>query len=264
MPVTHPCGICCKPVGKVHRAIQCDLCQYIKCNHINTEVYQQLITDDSSWCCIKCIKSNLPLMKLSDETMKLTLQGKNIDNANCLLERDQSSLNASFFKDNESINTNNEANDMTNNSFYHSLSGFNNLKIYDNMPTILHLNIASLQLHYDELHTLITTFLGVTGTGLKTQNYHFTFEGFKSVDCFTSSKKGGSRLYIADKFNFKQRSDIKMYKQKQLESVFVEALNKKGKNKIVGCVYKHPNMPINEFNEIYLFKTLELLSLEKK
>lgn len=55
-----------------------------------------------------------------------------------------------------------------------------------------------------------------------------------------------------------------MYHRKKTESVFVEILNKLGKNTIVGCVYKHPDLPIKEFTEVYLSKTLEKFSLEKK
>ena len=48
-------------------------------------------------------------------------------------------------------------------------------------------------------------------------------------------------------------------------TVFIEVLNGKNKNNniIVGCVYKHPNLSVNEFNS-YLSKTLEVLSNENK
>ena len=36
------------------------------------------------------------------------------------------------------------------------------------------------------------------------------------------------------------------------------------KNKIVGCIYKHPNVPITEFTNDYMGLLLEKLSCEKK
>lgn len=82
-------------------------------------------------------------MNISDEAMQLTMQGINIDSKNCLLNSLQSP-NTSLYNDIEGIDATNEANDMSNNSLYYFLSEFNNLKGYNNMLTIMHLNIASL------------------------------------------------------------------------------------------------------------------------
>ena len=51
MPVSHPCGICTKPVAHNHRAIECDICKlwiHIKCNFISKERYFELIEEDES------------------------------------------------------------------------------------------------------------------------------------------------------------------------------------------------------------------------
>ena len=53
-----------------------------------------------------------------------------------------------------------------------------------------------------------------------------------------------------------------MYKSKNLESIFVEIINTNNKNIVVGCVYRHPSMEANEFNEHYLNILIEKL-LEK-
>ena len=55
-----------------------------------------------------------------------------------------------------------------------------------------------------------------------------------------------------------------MYKSKELESVFIEIINKKGKNTIVGCIYKHPKLAIDEFNNQFLSPMPENLSYEHK
>ena len=64
----------------------------------------------------------------------------------------------------------------------------------------------------------------------------------------TESNKGGSLLYISTDLSYKTRNDLKMYKSKELESIFIEIINKKGKYTIVGCIYKHSKVAIDEFN----------------
>ena len=84
------------------------------------------------------------------------------------------------------------------------------------------------------------------------------------MDCPTEASKGGARLYVAEKYDFKQRADLMIYKTKELESVFIEANNKKGKNLIVGCIYRYPCMSVDEFNNDYFNKMLEKINKEKK
>ena len=55
-----------------------------------------------------------------------------------------------------------------------------------------------------------------------------------------------------------------MYKSKELESVFIEIINKKGKNTIAGCIYKHPKLATDEFNNRFLSRMLEKVSFENK
>ena len=51
-----------------------------------------------------------------------------------------------------------------------------------------------------------------------------------------------------------------MYKSKHLESTFREIINKEGKNIIIGCIYRHPSMNLEEFND----KTSEMLEKVRK
>ena len=70
-------------------------------------------------------------------------------------------------------------------------------------------------------------------------------------------------LYISSDLNYKVRNDLKIYKAKELESVFVEIIDKDKKNYIVGCIYKHPKMLTYEFNDM-VTPILEKISLENK
>ena len=45
---------------------------------------------------------------------------------------------------------------------------------------------------------------------------------------------------------------MNIYKSAELESTFIEIINHKKSNILVGCLYRHPDMDINEFNDIIL------------
>ena len=64
--------------------------------------------------------------------------------------------------------------------------------------------------------------------------------------------------------SYKTRNDPKIYKSFELESAFIEICNPKKTNIIIGCIYKHPNMNIDEFNDDYLNEFLDKLSKGNK
>ena len=57
---------------------------------------------------------------------------------------------------------------------------------------------------------------------------------------------------------------MKIYKSFELEYTFIEICNPKKTNVIIACIYKHPNMNINEFNDDYVNELLDKLSKENK
>ena len=123
----------------------------------------------------------------------------------------------------------------------------------------MHLNISSLQCHLDELSDLIDksktkfSIIGITESRLNKNVAPLTninLQNYNIQHIPTESNKGGSLLYTTTDLSYKTRNDLKMYKLKELESIFIEIINKKGKNTIVGCIYKHPKLAIDEFNII--------------
>ena len=48
------------------------------------------------------------------------------------------------------------------------------------------------------------------------------------------------------------------------ETIFIEIINKKGRNIIVGCIYNHPKLAVDEFNNQFLSPMLEKFSFENK
>ena len=55
-----------------------------------------------------------------------------------------------------------------------------------------------------------------------------------------------------------------VYRSKELESVFIKIIIFKGKNTIVGCVYRYPCMNPTEVIDIYLAELLQKFSKRAK
>ena len=88
-------------------------------------------------------------------------------------------------------------------------------------------------------------------------NYSFEFTP-------TETSAGGTLLYIANHLSYKCRNDLNIYNKNELESTFIEIVNPKKSNIIVGVIYRHPSMDLTDFNCNYLNKLLENISKEQK
>ena len=80
----------------------------------------------------------------------------------------------------------------------------------------------------------------------------------------TESANGEVLLYIRKAIIYKLRPDLVIYRKKELESVFIEIIQKNSKNMVVGCTYRHPCMQHTEFNEKYLKPLSEKLTRKTK
>ena len=276
MPIKFPCGICHKSVARNHRALQCDTCEawiHIKCNYVSANVYERLKESTEAWFCINCIKDNLPLFSVSGEQLILLNQGKNLELDDIPENIDlENSKNVAFFKEINGIKIK-RGDGSTQNSDYYTPSEFNKIETGNVSLSLLHLNISSLGYHFDALNCLLDiinrdiNLIGITETRNKKgkgPNTNINLANYQIVECQTESNKGGALLYISNKHDFVERADLQMYKTKELESVFVEIPNPTGKNYIVGCIYRHPNMDITEFIDIYLNRLFEKIKKEKK
>ena len=70
--------------------------------------------------------------------------------------------------------------------------------------------------------------------------------------CPTESSAGGTLLYTRIHLSYKTRNDLNIYKSAEIESIFIEIINHKKLNSLVGCIYRHTLMVLNEFNDYYL------------
>ena len=138
---------------------------------------------------------------------------------------------------------------------------------------LFHLKINFLSFHSDELESLISKskndfqIIGISETRLKktqetSTNIHL--ENYNIVHAPTESANGGLLLYIKKAINYKLRPDLMIYKKRELESAFIEIIQKDSKNIAVGCIYRHPCLQQKEFNDEYLKPLLEKLTLENK
>ena len=107
-----------------------------------------------------------------------------------------------------------------------------NLKVFKKKTfSVMHLNISSLQYHVDELSDLIDkseakfSVIFITESRLKkdiTPLNNINLHIYNIQHTPTESNKGGSLLYISIDLSYKTRNDLKMYKSKELESVFIK------------------------------------------
>ena len=88
-------------------------------------------------------------------------------------------------------------------------------------------------------------------------NYSFEFTP-------TETFAGGTLLYIANHLSYKCRNDLNIYKKNEFESTFIEIVNPKKSNIIVGVIYRHPSIDLTDFICNYLNKLLENISKEQK
>ena len=64
----------------------------------------------------------------------------------------------------------------------------------------------------------------------------------------SKSSSGGAAIYVKKKFDHFERVDLWILDD-NFESVWIEIQNKKGKNFLCGCFYRHPNTDTSRFVE---------------
>ena len=136
---------------------------------------------------------------------------------------------------NNKSNVENFDNESTFNCQYYDIDEFCNANFNsDKSLSILNLNIHSLQLHIEELKMLLNMLdfnfdlITISESKLRTSTQptvNIEIDGYEIVHTPTEASKGGALLYISKKLNYKPRNDLKIYKSKELESVFIEIIN---------------------------------------
>ena len=159
-------------------------------------------------------------------------------------------------------------------SKYYTPDGFNKNITFSNKDfLLLHLNTSSLSFHYEELHNFLVnmptkpSIFGISESRLKKNNpslINISLPGYNIEHTDTETASGGTLLYISKSLNNIIRQDLNLYKTKELEMTFIEVILPKRKNLVIGTIYCHPCMDVDEFNTQYLPKILSRISKEIK
>ena len=160
-------------------------------------------------------------------------------------------------------------------SKYYDIDEMHNLKIphKNKSLSLFHINACSLNKNFDDLQHLLGStkkvfdIMAVSETRITKQvsllnNLNLNHYSFEFTPTETSA--GGTHLYIANHLSYKCHNDLNIYKKNELESTFIEIVNPKKSNIIVGVIYRHPSMDLADFNSNYLNKLLENISKEQK
>ena len=127
-------------------------------------------------------------------------------------------------------------------------------------------NLGSLENYLDTLDHKCTT-IGISESWLKDVNTdRYVLKGYNAVHkCQPLRSGGGVSIYIQDFLEYYTREDL-CYQNSTIESVFIE-IDKdqigKGKNVIIGVIYRPPNSDIYLLND-YMSEILTTMKCERK
>ena len=114
-----------------------------------------------------------------------------------------------------------------------------------------------LESHFDNLETTITysnlhfNAICITETSQR-ENDEFkrniNLDNFHPVSTGTKTTRGGTAIYVKSTHHTIERNDLKIC-NKEYESTWIEILNQKCKNVVIGCIYRHPHYDnLDDFN----------------
>ena len=154
------------------------------------------------------------------------------------------------------------------------LSNLNNKNKNLNNFNIFHNNLNGLESKFEHLRNLLSSnsfdfdIIALTETSEQFNSKFKTnvdLEGYSLSSSPTTSEKGGSALYIKNKFNAFERHDLNIIND-HFESTWVEIKNQNIRNVVIASIYRHPHDNLEIYNTflIYMEKILLQLSKEKK
>ena len=139
--------------------------------------------------------------------------------------------------------------------------------------SLFHLNACSLNKKFDDLEYLIKTtnqtfdVITIGASRIKSNmdiTTNINLPNYSIEYTTTESHAWVTLLYISNNIAYKPRKDLNIYKTREWESAFVETINPTKSNIILGVVYQHPAMDLNEFIDKYVNKLLDNITRENK
>ena len=242
---TPVCGKCNRKVSK-RKAILC-----IKCNlYFHENCVTEFIENNYNITCSKCFENNEDL----NNPAGLNIPTANESNNNEL----NNSNNKEFYDDCNAIQMpfGNDEHPMHINCKYYDTQSFNSIGSLKSYKFgALHLDISSLNKHFDKLSNLLSlinfTFpiIGLTEykIGKHSPINNINIPGYQFCYNKTVSTHGGTGFYISDNLTFQKGDDLTIYKDFELESTFIKVKLQNKENVLFGCIYGHPKMSIADF-----------------
>ena len=143
-------------------------------------------------------------------------------------------------------------NNRTVNSDYYNEQEFNRKFSNNSSFSLIHLNIRSVPLHFDEflcyLDTLDIEFkmIALSETAINSTHTNYNISNYNCEMDFRSKKKGGGvSLYIHSALQYKHRNELHLGGEVNyvIVELFKHTTNTKY-NVICGCVYRPPSMSL--------------------
>ena len=172
--------------------------------------------------------------------------------------------NSNYYTTDEFMNKIRQTPGLTNNS-----NNSNDNNNSHNSFSLFHVNARSLNRNYDELNSLLLTInnfkfsaIGITETWLhSTSPPIFDLNNYRMIRADrTAGRGGGVAIYLLDHLKFRMRPDIHI---DGAEDLFIEITNERGKNIIIGVIYRPPNNSMDTFL-VKLDDALNAISQESK
>ena len=136
---------------------------------------------------------------------------------------------------------------------------------------LFHTKVRSLAKHFDELQSLLSTLqtkfdvLDISETKENIDKGFISNVDLSGYHMYTQPSKsaaGGVAIHVNDKLDHISKDNLKIIDD-DFEAVWMEIKNKKSKNIVCGCVYRHQNRDPTKFFE-YLKSTIAQSNKEKQ
>ena len=137
--------------------------------------------------------------------------------------------------------------------------------------SFFHMNVCSLTKNFDDFNILLgdlnlsLDILAITETRIKKDSLspiNLQLNNYLTEHNPTESSAGETLLYKNKRLSCQLRNDLRLYDPGKIESTFIEIICSKSTNVIVGCIYKHCTLPINDFTNDFISPLL--LKLQKE
>ena len=92
----------------------------------------------------------------------------------------------------------------------------------------------------------------ITETRIKKDLLYLSLNNYSLGLTPIESSAGGTLLYIANHLLYKPSNDLNFYRKSESESIFIEVINPRKSNIIIGSNYKHPSIDLGDFNKNFL------------